>query len=589
MQCVALLVVISAASCSRVNYCGSKICGHINAHTFCQYPEGPSPNCMGYIEAPITNDEKVRLIARLNRRRSEAARGRLRRLPPAGNMLKLRWVEELAREAQRWADQCRPVSTPEERDICRDLYSVSVGQCVASVVGEAPGLRVESMIDLWHMQAMLYRGNVTSYIPATNKAAYYGDFAQMLWAKTYMVGCGRSRFMAPWRGRLRSTERLVCNFAPRGPPAAHALWTPGPAAAACETRSLPDPLLTALCTYQPEFMNNYEVDNTMTIEEYVTLNTVLEIEANESLNFHGSMDEIFLTKMAMLAMSNVVIGTERNNYIQKRDVADIVLLEDAKADLYKIAYVTELHNVTLATLPSVKDKSRKRTKKISLIGRPKTYNMEDLNVIKYENVHKMIEEAPITEKDLYTDYEFKEVDDVTDTTSIEAKIPLVTGDNESNVKEMEIRTTTTVMSENDTLVVKRLKNAMLNNTLMYTNNETNVIDNIEDFLNDSETVRALQDALDRMERTLGPTPQGQGKVRRDLRDITEELESDENSNYKQTDSPPEVKSNKTNDRGPMMNMVLKYMPYLKHYEKEILGNGAGCATPGLLVLTLFFV
>ncbi|XP_037302806.1 venom allergen 5-like [Manduca sexta] len=165
MQCVALLVVISAASCSRVNYCGSKICGHINAHTFCQYPEGPSPNCMGYIEAPITNDEKVRLIARLNRRRSEAARGRLRRLPPAGNMLKLRWVEELAREAQRWADQCRPVSTPEERDICRDLYSVSVGQCVASVVGEAPGLRVESMIDLWHMQAMLYRGNVTSYIP----------------------------------------------------------------------------------------------------------------------------------------------------------------------------------------------------------------------------------------------------------------------------------------------------------------------------------------------------------------------------------------------------------------------------------------
>lgn len=31
------------------------------------------------------------------------------------------WIEELAKEAQLWADQCRPQKTPEEHDTCRDL------------------------------------------------------------------------------------------------------------------------------------------------------------------------------------------------------------------------------------------------------------------------------------------------------------------------------------------------------------------------------------------------------------------------------------------------------------------------------------
>ncbi|XP_063824623.1 venom allergen 3-like [Ostrinia nubilalis] len=232
-----------------VNYCAAKMCGHTNAHTFCQFQPGPSERCRGYMDAHLTNEEKVRVVARLNRRRSEAASGRLRRLPPAGNMLKLRWVEELAREAQRWADQCRPPRTPDERDACRDLYSTTVGQCVASVVGEAPGLRVESMVDMWYMQSILYKGNVTSYMIPMSNVTFYGDFAQMIWARSYMVGCGRSRFMSELNGRLRSVERLVCNFAPRGPVQSRALWIPAAPATACPARSMPDPELTTLCNF----------------------------------------------------------------------------------------------------------------------------------------------------------------------------------------------------------------------------------------------------------------------------------------------------------------------------------------------------
>lgn len=39
-----------------------------------------------------------------------------------------------------------------------------MGQCVASVVGEAPGLRVESMVDIWYMQSISYKGNITFYV-----------------------------------------------------------------------------------------------------------------------------------------------------------------------------------------------------------------------------------------------------------------------------------------------------------------------------------------------------------------------------------------------------------------------------------------
>ncbi|KAJ8733136.1 hypothetical protein PYW08_001434 [Mythimna loreyi] len=251
MQCIAVVLAsaIALAACSEVNYCGSRMCGNTNAHTFCQFPEGPSQNCVGYISAPLTLEEKSRVIARLNRRRNEAAAGKMRGFPSAGDMLKLRWVEELAREARRWAEQCRPPRPIEEHDACRDLYALSVGQCVASVVGEAPGLRVESMVDIWYMQSMSYKGNVTFYVPPSRNGSFYGDFAQIMWAQTYMVGCGRSRFMIPWQGRLRSVERLVCNFAPQGPPPWRSLWTPTSPAASCPSRSQRDTVLHALCDY----------------------------------------------------------------------------------------------------------------------------------------------------------------------------------------------------------------------------------------------------------------------------------------------------------------------------------------------------
>ncbi|VVC95716.1 unnamed protein product [Leptidea sinapis] len=214
-----LLIICSAINTETgsVNYCGSRMCGHTDRHTFCKYQPGPGATCAGYIEAPLSSAEKENVLARLNRRRSDAAMG-LDDWPPAGNMLKL---------AQLWADQCIPPASVEEHDECRHLYSVTVGQCVASVVGEAPGLRPETMVDMWFMQRISY---------------------------TLHKLCGRERSWwdargAEMRGRMRTVERLVCNFAPQGPALNRPLWALGEPASMCPPRAIPDKEYPALCVF----------------------------------------------------------------------------------------------------------------------------------------------------------------------------------------------------------------------------------------------------------------------------------------------------------------------------------------------------
>ncbi|CAH1647266.1 unnamed protein product [Spodoptera littoralis] len=165
---VVLSCVLALAATSSVNYCGASMCGGNNTHTYCQYPEGPSPNCIGYVKVKLRSREKARLLKRFNSGRNKAAAGGLKGFPPAANMLKLHWVEELAREAQRWADQCRPPRRPEERDTCRDLYSLTVGQCVASAIGTTPQ-RVDFMVDIWNRQSKYYNHSVTRYEPRNGK------------------------------------------------------------------------------------------------------------------------------------------------------------------------------------------------------------------------------------------------------------------------------------------------------------------------------------------------------------------------------------------------------------------------------------
>lgn len=114
-------------------------------------------------------------------------------------------------------------------------------------------------------------------------------------------------------------------------------------------------------------------DHEMTLEEHLLLDTLFAIEKNDSLNYPGSLDEIYLTKLAVASLANVD-GPEIVNSVQKRDVPDappspIMQFEEKQPKEPTVSIKEE----------SVTSKV-KLYKDASVIGRPKSYNIEELNL-----------------------------------------------------------------------------------------------------------------------------------------------------------------------------------------------------------------
>ncbi|XP_060801890.1 uncharacterized protein LOC106130325 [Amyelois transitella] len=599
---LALLFAIVQRCVSAVNYCGAKMCGYTNAHTFCQYPAGPSPSCSGYVEAPLTLEEKVRILTRLNRRRSDVATGRLRNYPTAGDMLKLRWVEELAREAQRWADQCRPPNTPDEHDACRDLYSVSVGQNVASVVGEAPGLRVESMVDMWYMQSIHYKGNVTNYEPPMSTVNYYGDFAQIVWSYTYMVGCGRSRFMIHLKGRMRSVERLVCNFAPRGPMSGQPIWSLDEPASLCPVRSLPDSEFRGLCAYQPYIDVPNDLNNITTIEEITLLNTIFEIEINDELNYPGSMDEVYLTKIAIATLEDKA-KTEAYNNNQKRDIYFLNTNMISNEFNNNVKEPDKEHLVQIKETSSQKPVQTKA--KVKLIGRHKSYKTDDLIAVggvQTTEHYPIPADIPQQKNEFYVDYQYVETNEgksiSTENIVVVSEISPITPHNttENVMITSEVSNPLATMNVTFGYVEDINETSLKIDESMRNYNISYVTQKEEELFSDPEVVRDLELALRQMEQnmetsTITTASIGAEKVKRELREVSKDTMDRKPREYGNI-SPILQEINMTADKAPMLNMILKYMPYLKPYKNELLGkvtNGAKIVLPPLIVRFIVFI
>ncbi|XP_063619450.1 venom allergen 3-like isoform X2 [Cydia splendana] len=179
---------------SNIGGCCCDYCRICPSHTLCMYKRpGPGPYCRSYDEtALITKEDVETIVNKINQRRNFVALGLARNLPSAANMNQMRWSEELALFAQRWADQCDPAVRPDRKDLCRDLVDTKVGQSIATVMGLSPGLSVKSFVEMWYMQALDYNGSVTYYNQSEGRKT--DDFTQLIWAETTLVGCGKARF-----------------------------------------------------------------------------------------------------------------------------------------------------------------------------------------------------------------------------------------------------------------------------------------------------------------------------------------------------------------------------------------------------------
>ena len=109
----------------------------------------------------------------------------------------------------------------------------------------------------------------------------------------------------------------------------------------------------------------------MTLEEHILLDTVLEIENNATLDYLGSLDEIYLTKLTIATMSNTQTTQMYFNSMQRRDVVEVIDTGEPQLYISAISLNTvppesiPLPLVTIPLLPSEQEKSSTNIIKIT--------------------------------------------------------------------------------------------------------------------------------------------------------------------------------------------------------------------------------
>ncbi|XP_046963487.1 peptidase inhibitor 16-like [Vanessa cardui] len=287
--------------CDSKNYCGAKFCNNTKEHILCKFQSpGPASACINYKQLFTTGQEKKDLLHKINSRRDKVASGEIRSLPAAENMMKLRWNKDLEISAQRWADQCVKSGLYDGTDSCRDLEFMPVGQNIATIYGEAPGLRATSMIDLWFMELLNMNASILShYIPSSiTGMQHYDYFTQLVWGGTTQVGCGGVKFkeidMESGSLQNRTVSRLVCNFAPAGNQFDKSVYNFGSPSTRCDFGRNCDSEYTYLCsasrlTSTVNEILNYD-DNTKNPQNVVnnvnfdTISNVQDWSKNANIN-----------------------------------------------------------------------------------------------------------------------------------------------------------------------------------------------------------------------------------------------------------------------------------------------------------------
>nr|ATU82446.1 venom CRiSP [Lethocerus distinctifemur] len=153
-------------------------------------------------------EEKQAILDKHNTLRRHVAIGNVSNQPSAVNMLQMSWDDELAEEAQDWADRCSFEHTPlEQRKLSRFTYGQNLGMSmnypVESSLGNAPDF--DAAIQDWFNEVYEYGYN-GSYNPNS------GHYSQVIWADSQFVGCGYVYYY----NKPAYSKLYVCNYGPGG-------------------------------------------------------------------------------------------------------------------------------------------------------------------------------------------------------------------------------------------------------------------------------------------------------------------------------------------------------------------------------------
>ena len=140
-------------------------------------------------------------------------------------MRQLQWDPELARVAQRLADQCKFAHDCPD---CRRVQRFKVGQNLYQSFStrKDEGSNWRAAIDSWYDEI--------SQFPASSVARYRfspqtGHYSQLVWGSTHRLGCGVTQFR---KGRFNA-RLYVCNYGTTGNIVRRPVYKQGPSCSSC--------------------------------------------------------------------------------------------------------------------------------------------------------------------------------------------------------------------------------------------------------------------------------------------------------------------------------------------------------------------
>ncbi|XP_069677996.1 venom allergen 5-like [Periplaneta americana] len=221
-----LAVVALADGCSYRSVCAD--------HTMCKY-SGFGAKCGSHVKSSGVkrNEDKKAVVDAHNKLRSRVALGQETLgkpgpQPPAANMHKLKWDDELAKVAQQWANQCSF-----GHDACRSVGRFYVGQNV--YISSTLGVK-ETDVQEWDKATQSFYNEVKDFnkdiVPAfkSTSGKPVGHYTQLIWAETKYVGCG---FVAYKGDDGWFNKYYVCNYGPGGNIISQPIYKKGAACSKC--------------------------------------------------------------------------------------------------------------------------------------------------------------------------------------------------------------------------------------------------------------------------------------------------------------------------------------------------------------------
>jgi hypothetical protein len=161
----------------------------------------------------LSEDDKLKILTAHNEYRNQIA---LRtstigpRLPFAKDMLQMYWSDEIALKAQEWANKCKFKHTTFDQ---RQQPEFPTGESMYHQ-GSTAGYKEmnwQRPIDVWFDEIRSYGGKSIDEL-REDKGPMTGHFTQLIWAKSYLIGCGFSQYL----DEGYYTNLYICQYGPLG-------------------------------------------------------------------------------------------------------------------------------------------------------------------------------------------------------------------------------------------------------------------------------------------------------------------------------------------------------------------------------------